>query len=191
MINFSEKNWIREKAIASGQGQSRIKCPYCSPTRKNKHDTPLSLTVDEKSVVYNCHHCNETGHAWLDTDTPIHTAVKEVRPVKVVAGELSEVAQRFLRHRGINIDTAKGLGLFSGIRYSRKAQKEVERLEAEEASASGPGTPISAPHANGETKATASVDEGGSVANEIALVQGAVSDVIADLKGASIEDKSQ
>lgn len=128
MTNFSEKNWIREKAIASGQGQTRIKCPYCSPTRKNKHDTPLSLTVDEKSVVYNCHHCNETGHVWLDTDTPIHTAVKEVRPVKVVAGELSEVAQRFLRHRGINIDTARGLGLFSGIRYSRKAQKEVEAI---------------------------------------------------------------
>lgn len=72
-----------------------------------------------------------------------------------------------------------------------KAQKEVERLEAEEAAASAPGTPTAVPHANGETKVTASVDEGGSVANEIALVQGAVSDVIADLKGASIEDKAQ
>lgn len=72
-----------------------------------------------------------------------------------------------------------------------KAQKELERLEAEEAS-SAPETPTTAaPHANGETKATASVEEGGSVANEIELVKGAVADVIADLKGASIEDKAE
>ncbi len=70
-----------------------------------------------------------------------------------------------------------------------KAQKEVERLEAEEAG-STPATPTtSAPHANGETKATASVDEGGSVANEIELVKSAAADVVADLKGASLEDK--
>jgi hypothetical protein len=45
------------------------------------------------------------------------------------------------------------------------------------------------PHANGEGKGTASVDEGGSVANEIELVKKATADVVADLKGASIEDK--
>ncbi len=70
-----------------------------------------------------------------------------------------------------------------------KAKKELERLEAEEAASSGPGTPITPAHANGETKATASVEEGGSVANEVELIKAAASDVIADLKGASIEDK--
>lgn len=72
------------------------------------------------------------------------------------------------------------------------AKKEVEKLEAEEAAAANgtPATPTTdAPHANGETKATASVDEGGSVKNEIDLVKSAVADVAADLKGASIEDK--
>jgi len=44
-------------------------------------------------------------------------------------------------------------------------------------------------HGHGETKATASVDEGGSVRNEIELVKEAAADVIADLKGASLEDK--
>lgn len=52
-----------------------------------------------------------------------------------------------------------------------------------------PGTPVPAtPHANGETKATAGPDEGGSVKNEIDLIKSATEDVIADLKGASIED---
>ncbi|CAL3969840.1 unnamed protein product [Diplocarpon coronariae] len=69
-----------------------------------------------------------------------------------------------------------------------KARKEVERLEAEEEAS--PATPTtSVPHANGETKATASAEEGGSVANEINLIKGAIADVAADLKNASIEDK--
>ena len=76
------------------------------------------------------------------------------------------------------------------VKNIAKAKAEVERLEAEESS-SVPGTPTtSAPaHANGETKATASVDEGGSVANEVELIKSAAADVVADLKGASLEDK--
>lgn len=61
----------------------------------------------------------------------------------------------------------------------------MERLDAEDAAAP-------AAHINGhdETKATASVDEGGSVANEVELVKNAVTDVVADLKDASLEDKA-
>jgi len=60
-------------------------------------------------------------------------------------------------------------------------------IDAEEAAAANGAPP--APHANGETKATASVDEGGSVANEIELEKEAEADVADDLKAASIEDK--
>jgi hypothetical protein len=70
-----------------------------------------------------------------------------------------------------------------------KAKKEVERLDVEEAAAAN-GTHAPAPHANGETKATASVDEGGSVANEIELEKEAEEDVVADLKEASLEEKA-
>jgi len=63
-------------------------------------------------------------------------------------------------------------------------------LEAEEAS-SVPGTPTVPAHANGESKATAAVDEGGSVANEVELQKAATSDVTADLKSASLEDKAE
>ncbi|KAM3065355.1 multicopy suppressor of BFA (Brefeldin A) [Clarireedia jacksonii] len=71
-----------------------------------------------------------------------------------------------------------------------KAQKEVERLDAEDQSTPEvPGTPATNGH--GETKATASVDEGGSVANEVELIKGAVADVAADLKAASLEDQQE
>jgi len=67
-----------------------------------------------------------------------------------------------------------------------KARKEVERLDAEDAGAASV-THLNG-HGHGETKATASVDEGGSVANEIALEDAAVADAAADLKEATIED---
>jgi hypothetical protein len=66
----------------------------------------------------------------------------------------------------------------------------VERLDAEDQSTPEvPGTPATNGH--GETKATASVEEGGSIANEVELIKGAVADVAADLTGASLEDKEE
>ena len=60
----------------------------------------------------------------------------------------------------------------------------MERLDAEDSA-----TPTTT-NGHGETKATASVGEGGSVANEVELIKGAAADVVADLKGASLEDKA-
>ena len=123
----AKKDFIRAAAISLNSEQGRVKCPYCSHERKNKHDTSLSISVDGKGATFNCWHCSETGHVWLD-EAVVVNPLKEAKPVKIVAGELSEVSQRFLRHRGINIDTAIGLGLFSGMRYSRKEQGEVEAI---------------------------------------------------------------
>ncbi|KAH8592889.1 hypothetical protein B0O99DRAFT_662875 [Bisporella sp. PMI_857] len=73
------------------------------------------------------------------------------------------------------------------IQNIAKAKKEVERLDAEDSAASS--TPHPTPvNGHGETKATASVDEGGSVANEIALEDAALADATADLKEAKLED---
>ena len=127
LCQMSEQAWIRQQALNLGQGQKRIKCPYCSTGRKNKHDTSLSIAIDHKQATFNSHHCGETGHVFLDGEVK-QPAVQEVKPVKIVAGELSEAGQRFLKHRGISISTAKGLGLFSAMRYSRKAQGEQEAI---------------------------------------------------------------
>ena len=48
--------------------------------------------------------------------------------------------------------------------------------------------PASPVHANGDSKATASVDEGGSVKHEVELSKEADEDVAKDLQEASLED---
>lgn len=78
--------------------------------------------------------------------------------------------------------------LLTSFQNIEKAQKEVERLEAEESTS--PATFSPATNGHGDNKATASVDEGGSVANEIKLADAAVADAAADLKEASLEDKA-
>jgi hypothetical protein len=72
-----------------------------------------------------------------------------------------------------------------------KAKKEVERLDAEDLApaVATPAAPTNG-HGHGETKATASVADGGSITNEVELVKNAVADVVADLQGASLEDKA-
>jgi uncharacterized coiled-coil DUF342 family protein len=71
-----------------------------------------------------------------------------------------------------------------------KAKKEVERLEAEESASGTPATPATPVHANGDGKNTAGVEEGGSVKNEVELLKSAAADVVADLKGTTLEDKA-
>lgn len=61
-----------------------------------------------------------------------------------------------------------------------KAKKEIERLETEDSS---PSTPTTNGHAKTEEK--------GVIAKEIDLIKDAVADVVADLKGASIDDKKE
>lgn len=42
-------------------GQHKYKCPWCSPERKNKHATTLSVNRDDERIVYSCHHCEVSG----------------------------------------------------------------------------------------------------------------------------------
>ena len=49
-----------------GIGTHKTTCPRCSQTRKKKHDTCLSVTVDHEYVVFNCHHCNFSGKKYSD-----------------------------------------------------------------------------------------------------------------------------
>ncbi|KAI9642114.1 multicopy suppressor of BFA (Brefeldin A) [Ciborinia camelliae] len=76
-------------------------------------------------------------------------------------------------------------------RNIEKAQKEVERLDAEEQSGTATPaeeTPATNGHGHGETKATAGADEGGSVANEVELIKEGEKDAAVDLTDAAKED---
>lgn len=83
----------------------------------------------------------------------------------------------------------QSLGITAHLKQNiEKAKKEVERLETEELLT--PPTPASPVHANGDSTATASADERGSVKNEFELSKEADEDVTKDLKEASLEDKA-
>ena len=51
------------------QGTHKVKCPKCQPPHNSK-DRPLSVTVDSQSIVWFCHHCEDSGSVF-DNATPI------------------------------------------------------------------------------------------------------------------------
>lgn len=66
----------------------RATCPVCSPTRKHKHETCLSITVTtDGSVLAYCHHCQAKGS--------YHDRPSNQRPGRSVA----EVTGNKLRNR--------------------------------------------------------------------------------------------
>lgn len=50
-------------AVILSSKRDRISCPWCGPSRKNKHDLSLSLKRAEDGVLYNCWHCSAKGIA--------------------------------------------------------------------------------------------------------------------------------
>ncbi|ESZ91120.1 hypothetical protein SBOR_8484 [Sclerotinia borealis F-4128] len=73
-----------------------------------------------------------------------------------------------------------------------KAQKELERLEAEEQSGTTiPATEAPATNGHGETKATAGADEATSPAVDVELIKEVVKDASVELTGAAKEDAEQ
>jgi twinkle protein len=49
--------------IDNHNGNSKTFCPKCKDNRKshNRHDTPLSVTVDNEKAIWNCHNCGYSG----------------------------------------------------------------------------------------------------------------------------------
>ena len=61
MIDIDRKlsdEGIRLKEITDGN--HKVKCPKCQPPH-NRHDKPLSVTIDGSTVLWKCHHCEWTG----------------------------------------------------------------------------------------------------------------------------------
>lgn len=51
------------------EGGHKVLCPKCSHTRKNKRDPCLSVTIDEKGVLYCCHNsCGFEGGEFYDRE---------------------------------------------------------------------------------------------------------------------------
>ena len=57
-MEYQEK--LRKLGITLSKSGKQT-CPWCSDKRKNKDDRCLSVTYTDTAVLYNCHHCGESG----------------------------------------------------------------------------------------------------------------------------------
>ncbi len=57
---------LRISARHSATGHFTTTCPQCSHLRKKKRDRCLSVSVDDRGVVFRCHHCGWKGGRFYD-----------------------------------------------------------------------------------------------------------------------------
>lgn len=112
MPSYQEQWLINNTKI----GQNRYTCPWCSPNRKKKNDTCLSVNRGYDAILYSCHHgdCGASGAVWLQEKNKGYAKMEERKPMKAVNeyDSLDERHYEFLTSRGISAATA---GKFSLI----------------------------------------------------------------------------
>lgn len=96
-------------------GDYKLKCPKCRDTRKskNKHDTPLSLTINpDGSAVWKCHNCEWSGgtgfsNSSYEPPAPIYRAPREPK-IKNKSDDMIE----WFGKRGITESTLDAFGIY-------------------------------------------------------------------------------
>ena len=126
-------NSIRSQATHRVGNNIRTTCPSCSHHRKryNQRDTCLSVRIEDDRILWNCHHCNDSG-AYIHTPTPQFERHKPMPQVDVEIASssepLSETHLGYLKSRGISEEALKKYGVFSTMKFFRKLEKEVEAI---------------------------------------------------------------
>lgn len=92
-------------------GQHRHQCPWCSPERRNKKETCLSVNRDDSRIVYSCHHCGADGLIPMRSE---HRRYEKLEPRKTIERrkreEFNNIDDRhleWLSSRGISASTAQ------------------------------------------------------------------------------------
>lgn len=118
---------LRSMAQSRSEGQYRLFCPACNPTRRNKRERTLSLSVEAHQFMWNCWHCNEAGRAFMFESKPLHQKPKQ-EPINIEAfTDLTPEAKAFLESRGINVSTEL-TNVRSCVKYFSKLQREAPAL---------------------------------------------------------------
>lgn len=117
--------------------QLRTTCPACSHSRKsiNQRERCLSVQVEAEPyrVVYNCWHCFINGVSPMETGGPVPQQRPRTKPkpapvpISQTTGGLSPLARQYLTERGV-LKAAEACGVFSAVRWFRKANAEIEGL---------------------------------------------------------------
>ena len=115
-----DKDYILARAK---DGQARVACPLCEPTRKTKGERTLSIKQDEAGIVWQCWHCDEQGSMGRKTK------VSAVVPIKTyTADEVDFAGLDYLTARGVSEETARSLGVLSGRKFFKKSGAELDAV---------------------------------------------------------------
>lgn len=123
---------IRDYLISNGvlNGETRIKCPTCGPNRKKYWEKTLSVTLDDNTAVYKCHHCDESGAVRLEDHSDIRVEVIKPRNIIEVTQEdqtpLNIDQIKFLESRGISKETAERCNVRNTTVYLKQRKTRVD-----------------------------------------------------------------
>lgn len=116
---------LRPIAQTRGPGQYRTHCPQCRPTRRNKLERTLSLSIEPHQFMWRCWHCDEQGRAFTFERRPM---TPKAQPVSVSdLTDLTEEAVNYLSTRGISSGTL-GQNVRSCRKYFAKIQRETQAI---------------------------------------------------------------
>ena len=105
---------------------ARVKCPYCTPDRKNQSSKDMTLSrKNDGAVVYYCHHCDAQGS--------VQPSVKEfklsaVPSPTIINNKLQQPHYDWLKSRGISSSTADKMKLFAADKYFSRLNKSSEAI---------------------------------------------------------------
>jgi twinkle protein len=108
-------------------GQTKVKCPKCSHTRRKKNEPCLSVNIDEG--VWTCHNCEWTGV--LKSGDMIVRQHKKVykRPKVKEHKDLTTKAIGWFKNRGIGLQTLVDNNITCGTEYMPQTQKKQNVIE--------------------------------------------------------------
>lgn len=113
-------------------GHHRIKCPECSPTRRNRHDRTLSVERDLTGVRFYCHHCGAKGSQMDMRNAPIINAARPIsqhRPIKVsMNNPIDYKGEGWLNGRGLSRSVAEKFGVYQTRKYFNKLGREDDAI---------------------------------------------------------------
>jgi len=90
-------------------GNHKLLCPKCSPTRRNRKDPCLSLTIDRRGAVWKCHHCGWSGGVVERDSAKLLRWARLAAPIKPSRspGEPTPAVLAWLAARGISEAVAR------------------------------------------------------------------------------------
>ena len=109
MIDIQKKlsdEGIRVKHF--GEGNQKVKCPKCQPPH-NPKDNPLSVTIENNTVLWKCHHCEWTG----GSGSPIRINKEYKKPVVPDNPRQDNFVADYFSKRGISKTTLDKFGIYN------------------------------------------------------------------------------